>query len=108
MKSTALLQHIGIALLLTCLAALNAVLLSQFFSGLLSAKLNLSFIILLFFFLGSFLVIPIIFIGERVLKNKESNNAIETFQYNFFRKIRDPFRRSVDAPRRLSSAALIC
>ena len=48
MKSTALLQQIGIALVLTCLAAINEVLLSQFFTGLLTAKLNLSFIILLY------------------------------------------------------------
>lgn len=48
MKSTALLQQLGIALLLTGLAAINETLLRAFFGIGLSAKLNLSLIFLLY------------------------------------------------------------
>ena len=50
-----------------------------------------SFIILLFFFLGLFLLIPLILIGDRVLKEEEKNNTIEKFQYNFFDRIKRIF-----------------
>ena len=44
MKSSSLLQHIGIALILTCLAAINDVI----FTGLLSSKFNISLSVFLY------------------------------------------------------------
>ncbi len=54
-----------------------------------------SFIILLFFFMGCFLLIPFVFIGDYVLKNEEKSNAIERFQYNFFKRIKNIFRVNI-------------
>ena len=48
MKASSLLQHIGIALALTCLAIINNFILIQFFTGLLSARLNISVIVFLY------------------------------------------------------------
>ena len=48
MKVSSLLQHIGIALALTCLATINNFILRQFFTGSLSAKLNISVIVFLY------------------------------------------------------------
>ena len=48
MKSSSLLQHIGIALTLTCLAAINNIIFRQFVTGQLSAKMNISLIVLLY------------------------------------------------------------
>ena len=48
MKSTSLVHPIGIAFLLTGLAALNELLLSQWLSGVSNARLNLSIILLLY------------------------------------------------------------
>ena len=48
MKPTSVLQHIGVALVLTCLAAVNDLILRQFFSELLSDKLNISLLVFLY------------------------------------------------------------
>ncbi len=48
MKSTTLLQHIGVALLLTILTAINREVFDLFFSPLVGTRLNLSFIVLIY------------------------------------------------------------
>ncbi len=48
MKTSSLLLHIGIALALTCLAKINDFILKQFFTDLLSVKLNISLIVFLY------------------------------------------------------------
>lgn len=48
MKTSSLLQQISIALLLTLLAAINDFILRQFFTGLLSAKVNIALIVFLY------------------------------------------------------------
>lgn len=48
MRTSLLLQHIGIALALTCLATINDFILKHFFTDLFSSKLNISLIVFLY------------------------------------------------------------
>lgn len=51
-----------------------------------------AFIILLFFFLGIFIMVPLIFLGEKTINQRSQNNPIEKFQYRFFTKIKKIYR----------------